>query len=414
MLLTAYRFLAFIIYALVYPYGRLRAARGRALWQGRLGFIQPSEKRTIWLHAASVGEVKVMSCLVDFLGKAKPDLPLHVTVITEAGYATAEKLFGDKVTLSHLPLDAGPSLRRGFDRINPQMLVIAETEIWFGLIAQAHRREIPVVLVNGRMTEKALGRYRRIQSMLSSLLSRYDRLFLKSETDAERYRVLGANDASITVVGDMKFDAPMPTRSEGRRREIRSRAGIGEHDFLFVAGSTRPCEEEILCDLYRSMRVRHENFRLIIAPRHIERADEVRALIRQSELKVITYGDVSNNKEAVVLVDQFGLLNNLYMAADLAFVGGTLADIGGHNILEPVWMGTPVVYGPYLANVREAAAYIAEHNFGAEVSSKEALFSVVESVYSGKSAFATKTETDLAQSPTAEVGNYILRKLAHV
>jgi 3-deoxy-D-manno-octulosonic-acid transferase len=413
MLLTAYRFLTFIIYALVYPYGRLQAARGRALWRGRLGLIQPSEKRPVWLHAASVGEVKVMSCLVDFLRKAKPDLPLHITVMTETGYATAEKLFGDKVTLSHLPLDAAPSLRRGFDRINPQILVIAETEIWFGLIAQAHSRKIPVVLVNGRMTEKALGRYRHVQSMLSNLLSRYDRLFLKTEADAARYRALGADDTSIVVVGDMKFDAPMPARSEGRRQEIRSRAGIDEHDFLFVAGSTRPGEEEILCDLCRSMRAKHENFHLILAPRHIERADEVRALIRQSGLKVVTYGDAPD-AEAVVLVDQFGLLNDLYMAADLAFVGGTLVDIGGHNILEPVWMGTPVVYGSYLANVREAAAYIAEHNLGAEVSSKEALFSVVESVYSGKSTFATKTEADLAQSPTAEVGNYILRKLAHV
>ena len=197
------------------------------------------------------------------------------------------------------------------------------------------------------------------------------------------------------------------------KREIRSRAGVGEDDFLFVAGSTRPGEEEILCDLCRSMRVKHENFRLVLAPRHIERADEARSLIQGSDLKVETYGD-SANGEAVVLVDRFGLLNDLYMAADLAFVGGTMVAIGGHNILEPVWMGTPVVYGPYLDNVREAAAYIAEHNFGAEVSSKEALFSAVESVYLGKSAFAAKTEADLAQSPSAEVGNYILSKLVHV
>jgi 3-deoxy-D-manno-octulosonic-acid transferase len=413
MLLTAYKFLTLIIYGLVYPYGRLKAARGRALWQGRLGLIEPSEKQPIWLHAASVGEVKVMSCLVDFLTRAKPGLPLHLTVMTETGYATAKKLFGDKVTLSHMPLDATPSLRRGFDRINPQMLVIAETEIWFGLIAMAHSREIPVVLVNGRMTEKALGSYRRVRSMMGSLLAHYDRLFLKTEADAERYRGLGADSTAIEVVGDMKFDASMPTRSEGRRREIRSRAGIGEDDFLFVAGSTRPGEEEILCDLCASMRAKHEHFRLILAPRHIERADEVRAIIRQSGLKVMTYGDTPV-AQAVVLVDQFGLLNDLFLAADLAFVGGTLVDIGGHNVLEPVWMGTPVLFGPHLDNVREAASYIAKHNFGTEVSSKEALFSVVESVYLKESAFSTKTEADLAQSPTAEVGNYILRKLAHV
>ena len=413
MLLTGYKFLTSMIYALAYPYGRIKAARGSELWKGRLGHIAPSTDRPIWLHASSVGEVKVMSCLVDFLRKARPDLLLHLTVMTETGYATAKKMFGETVALSHLPLDAPAPLRRGFERINPQMLVIAETELWFNLIAQAHDRKVPVVLVNGRMTEKAFGQYRKVRSMLCDLLSGYDRLFLKTQEDADRYRALGARDDSIVVNGDMKFDAPIPARSKGRRSEMRGRAGIDDDAFLFVAGSTRPGEEEILCELCRSMRVEHDDFRMILAPRHIERAGEVRAVIEQAGLKAVTYGE-ETDPDAVVLVDRFGLLNDLFMAADLAFVGGTLVDIGGHNILEPVWMGTPVLFGPHLDNVREAVAYITQHNYGAEVSSKEALLSAVQSVYLDRDKFAAKTEADLAQSPTAEVGNYILRKLDHV
>ncbi|MEW5994610.1 MAG: glycosyltransferase N-terminal domain-containing protein [Candidatus Zixiibacteriota bacterium] len=416
MLLTIYRLLASLIYWILCPVIRLSPSGKTRLWRERLGVLEDGGHRHIWMHAASVGEVKVLGYLIDYLHKQAPSLTIHVTTMTRTGRQTARELLTERqntVSVSYCPLDAAPAVHRTLDTVKPSLLLFAETEIWPNLVQIAARRGIPVILVNGRMSEKAQRRYRPFSRSFGRVLACYERFFFKTTANAARFRHFGVPDARGTVTGDMKFDAPLPPRSEGRRREIRHRIGVSGEGFLFVAGSTRPGEERILASVYKSLSASHAQFRLVLAPRHLDRVHEIKAMLTHEQLPFSIYGE-SPEEKTIVIVDRLGILNDLYLAADAAFVGGTLVEIGGHNLLEPVWAGTPVLYGPHVANVGEAASYIEKHNYGARVGSGEELAEMVKRIMDGTLTFTTKTEHDLHQSATATVGRYIMDRLKDV
>ena len=411
-MMLLYWLLTSIVYLALYPYGRIRAALGDAAWRGRLALNGTCRKADIWLHAASVGEVRVIGYLVDYLKKKRPALKLHITVMTRAGHATARSLFGDDVTLSFLPLDVGRLQRRAVSRIQPKVLVIAETEIWPHLVHAASGKKVPTILVNGRMTDRALGRYLRFKRLFADLLSRYDRILAKSDEDRARFLRLEVSPEICVTGGDMKFDAPLSERSAEKRRQIREMLGVGSGEFLLVAGSTREGEEKQVLAIFRSIRADDSRVRLAIAPRHLARLAEVEELIRAEGVRVRRYSNTDEqSSDDVVLIDQMGLLNDLYMGADLAFVGGTLADIGGHNLLEPVWAGTPVLFGPSVSNVREAAEYVEQNRYGAMVKDTDGLERRIRQLLRGEISFRVKTTDDISHSPTAHAGDYILRKL---
>ncbi len=394
------------MYWLISPFGIIRAKKDE-FWRGRLGRIDTSKSGTIWIHAASAGEVRIASYLADYLLKNRPSVSLVGTVQTRTGFEVARKVYPESMIVAAFPLDATRSVRRALETTKPSVIVIAETEIWFNFLAEAFRLNIPVVLVNGRMTEKAFGRYRLISKTISLLLVQYQRMFLKTDEDSKRYGFFDVAESCREISGDMKFDAPVRPRSQGRIAELRARMGVADTDFLLVAGSTRPGEEELLFELLRSIRKQHSHFKLVIAPRHIERADAIVKLAQSIGLPLDIYGKQGKGADCL-LVDKFGVLEELYMAADLAFVGGTLVEIGGHNILEPVWGGTPVLFGSSVSNVVESADYIVKNNFGAKVNSAEELTTVIIDVISGKTSFAYKGDSQQANSPTAKAGEYIL------
>lgn len=418
-MLVIYRLFSYIIYAGFFVAGRSRAAGGHQLWRGRLGLIDKRGPTHLWIHAASVGEILIVGYLIDYLLTQQPRLKIHVTTMTPTGFGTAVAKMGDRVTLTYFPLDAPPSIRRTIDKIDPDVVVVAETEIWPNLIREAARRGIPMVQINGRMSPRAFNRYKRVRSLMGWLVNSYRHWFIKTDEDACRYRALGLRDDLSQVVGDMKFDAPVTRQSEAQLGETRSRAGVSGDDFVFVAGSTRPGEELMLAELYSELSGRYDNFRMIIAPRHVERVDEITAELDRASIRWCRYapGDSDRtelSKGGVVIVDTLGQLNDIYQIARLAFVGGTLAPIGGHNLLEPVWAQTPVLFGPYIDNVREAAAYIIEHDYGMQVDGVEQLTDVVERVYLGAKKFALKKDADLSESTTAQIGTYLLRMLGDV
>lgn len=411
-MLTAYRLLTRFIHMATYPVTRFRAARGQQMWRDRLGLNTDDTPTDIWLHAASVGEVTVLSHLCKYLLNQAPNVRIYLTVITSQGFQAARRLLPETVAVRFLPADTTTVVARVLDRIHPGCLVIAETEIWPNLITLASSRGIAVILVNGRMSDAGFKRYRFIGSFLRQLLASYDRFFFKSDLDARRYRHFGVPEAKYQVVGDMKFDAPLWPRSDERIARIRAELDAAAEDFVIVAGSTRSGEETLLLDMISSLRREDSRYRLVIAPRHIERLEEVRQTCRDSGIEPAIYGNPVSGAP-VVIVDRMGLLMDLYMAADLAFVGGTLVDIGGHNILEPVWAGTPVLYGPSLGNVADAAEYIESHNYGARVADSAALTDTVRAVRTGRLSFARKTEHDLKQSAVAVTAEYVLAKLNH-
>lgn len=410
-MLWAYKLFTHGVYWATYLYGKGRSDAGSQLWKGRLGLISDRPPRRIWLHAASVGEVRVTGYLVEYLLKRKRHLTFHITTMTKTGFNTALKLHrSPNISISYFPFDAARAVRKTLDAVRPDIIIIAETEIWPNVIRGASARNIPIVLVNARMTAKAYGRYRWFRYSMKSLLNRYEHFFFKSDDDAKRYYRLGVDESSGTVLGDMKFDAPLLERSEAKKLKIRQEAGIASDAFVFVAGSTRPGEEAVIANVFRELTYEHKNLVVVIAPRHVERTEEVKSILRDKAIDFAMYGE-NPEKRRMLLVDRLGLLNNLYLASDLAFVGGSLVDIGGHNILEPVWAGCPVLFGPSLFNVKEASDYITQHNFGAMVRSEEDLVSLLIKVLGGDIIYATKKSIDLEQSPTAVIGNYILDKL---
>jgi 3-deoxy-D-manno-octulosonic-acid transferase len=414
-----------MVHPLLAGWSRLRRSSNPKLRKNRMGKVEitgpvgttgpigTASPIDIWIHAASVGETKIAAYLIDFLFARNAHLRLHLSVMTEAGYNAAESLLPESVSLSYLPFDTPASMAAAFDRLRPKMIVITETEIWPNFLLTASARGLPVVLVNGRMSTRAFGRYRFVRRGMAPLLNAYDRFFFKTEEDAGRFAALGADPERSEIAGDMKFDAPPVICSEGRRREIRYRVGAADDSFLLVAGSTRPGEEELLINAMQSANQKEAGTRLVLAPRHVDRADEIRGLLESSKIRYFTYGDEPKEGE-IVLVDKMGQLMELYAACDAAFVGGTLADIGGHNLLEPVWAGRPVLFGPSLANVQEAAEYIIKHNFGQKVESVEELSSVITGMMEGRLKFAQRSADDLALSPTAVVGKYLLSRLQNV
>ncbi|MEW5795261.1 MAG: glycosyltransferase N-terminal domain-containing protein [Candidatus Zixiibacteriota bacterium] len=412
-MILLYRLLTFLLYLLVYPWARWRAARRDEVWRGRLGLDLPPHPVDLWMHAASVGEIRVISNLTAFLIKSKPDIRVHVTAVTRTGVETARAVLPRRVSVAVLPLDVLPLFTRVIGQLRPRIIVVAETEIWPNLIGAAARRGIPIILVNGRMTESSQGKYRFMARSLRRLLSKYERFFFKSEADRERFLSFGLDPSKGVVAGDMKFDAPVAMKSKEWVEEIRAELGVAMDRFLLVAGSTRPGEEAVLLAVFAELHKKYPQLRMVLAPRHLERLDEVRRLIDTTNIPSCLYGD-GRACEAVSLVDRMGLLNDLYQAADLAFVGGTLVEIGGHNILEPVWARTPVLFGPHLDNVADAAEYIIANDYGAMVKDGEELKRTISDVIEKRRTFAEKVESDSGRSATALAGNYILKRLADV
>lgn len=411
-MIALYRLVTNLIYLLIYPIARSRAARGSIVWQGRLGRNLPDRPVDVWMHAASVGEVKVLANLVTYLQEKRSDIRIHLTTMTSTGHDTARTLFAGSVSVSVFPLDVAKVIKRTLDTLQPGLIIVAETEIWPNLISEAASKNIRMILVNGRMTAKSSGKYRLVSGLLKKLLAKYDRFFFKSDADQKRYQQFGVGPSQAEVTGDMKFDAPLIPRSTERILSIRLKLGVAPEQFLLAAGSTRPGEEVLLLRLHTVLKKKLPQFRLAIAPRHLERIPEIKKLITGSGLKYCCLDDDELCCD-VVLVDRMGFLNDLYLAADLAFVGGTLVDIGGHNILEPVWARTPVLFGPSLGNVLEAAEFIERNGYGSKVDDVDQIGSIVTEMIAGQRKFETKDVADLEQSATATVGKYVLRRLAN-
>ncbi len=383
------------------------------LWQGRFAQIQSLPSVDIWIHAASVGEAKVIGHLIHYMKSQNPNIKIHITTMTRSGYKTAIDLYRSaNISVTQFPFDTKANIKKTYDVINPKVLAVAETEIWPNLILEADARKIPIVLINGRMSAKAFKKYKLFQRSFTFLLTKYSKLFVKSENDYKRFLYFDTKQI-VRIVGDMKFDAPLLERTSEKVNGIRLACGIEPESFIFVAGSTRPGEEEMLADLFLKIYKEHKTFNLIIVPRHIKRVNEIKNMLLKNNIQFKLYGS-SSKHESVILVDKVGLLQNLYLAADLAFVGGTLVDIGGHNLLEPVWAGVPVVFGKSTYNVNESAEYILKNNYGTQVTDSDDLTHIVQQMIKNEITYSVKETNDLQNSATNQIGNYLLEKISHV
>lgn len=326
----------------------------------RFGFGSALPGDTIWIHAVSVGEVQAAESLVRKMLIRHPRYPLLLTTVTPTGAARARQLFGNSVQLRYIPFDLPGSVRRFFDRVKPRLAMILETELWPNLYAECGRRDVPLVLASARISPRSVGRYRRLVPLFREALSHGILIAAQSETDAARFRSIGANPARTHVTGNIKFDFQPPPRMEEQGAGWREANAPGRP--IWVAGSTHEGEEEMILDAHRAVRQRFPDALLLLVPRHPQRFDPVRDLLtRRGEIYTSRSGGTPIPRGAsVMLGDTMGELMMFYAGADVAFVAGSLVPIGGHNLLEPASLGRPVLTGPHNFNSEAAARLLLE------------------------------------------------------
>ncbi len=333
----------------------LRNPRSRGRVAQRLGFVpQAPAPGGLWLHAVSVGEVQAAASLLTALRARHPDLPVVLSTVTPTGAQRARALFGDRVDQCYLPFDVPGAMRRFLDRVQPGVAVILETEIWPVLYRELARRGVPLVIASARLSQRSVGRYRRLGSLPRETLA-HAVIGAQSGLDAERFRAIGAAPGRVHVAGNVKFDLEIAQNVVDAGREFRRRHAAGRP--VWIAASTHEGEEDAALEAHAAACRHHPDALLLLVPRHPQRFETVRAALASRGLRFAqrSRGGVPGEADGVYLVDTLGELQSFYAAADLAFVGGTLVPVGGHNLLEPAVLGLPVLAGPYTHNSSESA-----------------------------------------------------------
>jgi 3-deoxy-D-manno-octulosonic-acid transferase len=318
----------------------------------RFGSYAPSRAGPlIWIHAVSVGETRAALPLVEELRARHPDHRILVTHMTPTGRATSEEIFGDGVERAWLPYDMGFATRRFLRHFQPRMGIVLETEIWPRLFEEAARMDIPVMLANGRLSERSARRYARAPALARWAFSSLAGIAAQTEPDAARFREIGAREVAIT--GNVKFDLAVPDAMLELGR--RMRAQFGADRTIWVAGSTRDGEEALLLEAFARMG-RAPQVLLVIVPRHPERFDEVTRIAHSRGFATSRRSDESGvgAETRVVIGDSMGEMLAYYEAADVVIMGGSLLAFGGQNLIEPCALGRPVIVGPHTYNFSEA------------------------------------------------------------
>lgn len=354
--------------------------RGRHYWAtlgGRLARSNAAPKRhDLWLHAVSVGEVAVASTLI---GRLPGSLSILVSTVTPTGQAQAAHALSRRATIAYLPFDLGFCLRRFFRSHQPAALILVESELWPLLLRHCLRRQMPVYVVNGRISDRSFRRMKALRPVLGPLLEPVGLFLVQSETDRDRYLSLGAEPHQIVVTGNLKYDSPEPESLPALEQQIDRLAGGRP---VLVAGSTMEGEEGQVVEAFSSFGAGRRAL-LVLAPRHPERFDEVAELVvraglrlqRRTELeeppalehRIIETADTDSAE--VLLLDSLGELSSIYRLAGATFIGGTLVATGGHNPLEPARFARPIAVGPSMENFRHMAAEFDRRQAWARVSS---------------------------------------------
>jgi len=358
-----------------------RGLRDRSYWQAlgeRFGWgAKQQSASTLWLHAVSLGEMSAAAPLVRALKARYPQNPLVLTTATPTGRARAADLFGDSVDVRFLPYDTPGAVGRFLNRIRPRLAIIMETELWPNLFSECARRGVPMVLGSARLSAKSVSRYRRLGSLFRGIFSANTWVAAQSDEDAERFMAIGAQSTRTRVIGNIKFDMELGPDVVARGRELRS--SFGRARPTWIAGSTHAGEEEQVLAAHEELRAGGLDSLLLLVPRHPDRFDGVADLLssRGTRFTRRSSGVAPDESTQVVFVDTVGELAALYAAADVAFVGGSLVPIGGHNLLEPAALGLPVLTGPHHFNSKDIAGLMLSQGAAFQVADSHDLAAVL-------------------------------------
>lgn len=363
-----YNIAAIIIVILIIPIFMVRSVREKGfverIRQSR-GFFpehaldKVEKKDCIWVHAASVGEIVATSPLIKEFRKEFPKSPILVSVVTTSGYEMANRIIKDADAIIYFPLDlpwlAGHVLRR----IRPRVFLPVETELWPNFLRTARKIHVPVMMVNGRISDKSVKQYKHLHSLLRNMIGTVKLFAMQSPIDAEYIMRLGAPQELVTVTGNTKFDQTYTDVSPEEKQKIIEEMGLSKNDGIFLAGSTHRGEEEAVLQAFKAVRETHPHARLVIAPRELLRTTEVVHLCRKAGFSVTTRTKLQHEApqdEDIVILDTIGELGKVYSIGDVVFVGGSLVPHGGHNILEPAAHGKAIIVGSHMFNFKDTYA----------------------------------------------------------
>ncbi len=360
----------------------------------KLGFIPQSIKdsikpKSLWVHAVSVGEFNAVLPLLKKLKENLPDLPLFVTTTTGTGQAMAKEKAGSFATVAYFPYDMPGSVNTWLDAVNPSAFLLVETEIWPGFVYACHQRKIPVMSVNARMSPRSYKSYFNFRFFFKEVLNLFTVIGVQSKSEAERFASVQGSDKNIQILGNIKLDG-LTGDATKNDTVLKNYLGSDASQFLFTAGSTHEGEEVLVLDAFKHLIQNKQEQspmpKLVIAPRHPERFEHVRNLIKEAGFspKSFSKSEKLGPDDHVFLLDTLGKLMESYSLSQLAFVGGTLVNIGGHNVAEPFAFRVPVVCGPYIQKTRDLANALAEIDALTIASNNEEFKSQIQYLYDHK------------------------------
>jgi 3-deoxy-D-manno-octulosonic-acid transferase len=380
LVLTAGLLIFLIPYFWIYT---LITGRYRVHIAERLGFVPEktinrlSGSPRIWIHAVSLGEVKVAAAIIEALSSMMPDCSFILSTSTEHGRDLATKTLGEKVPVIYAPVDFIGSVCNALSAVRPDIMVFLETEIWPAWLYEARRRGIKTALINGRISVRSIKGYLKLRRFFGEVLSNFDVFSMITEGDADRIKAMGADPHLIEIHGNAKYDRLMGLTDQGMETEIRETFNIKASQPVLVAGSTRHGEEKKILSAYEEILKAFPDTILIIAPRHIKRTTEIGSLVERRGLiyQLRTDFDGADTKRTarVVIINTFGELFRIYSVGNILFCGASLVPLGGQNVLEPAVWGKMVFYGPSMENFLDAKVLLEKANAGVQVSGPKEL-----------------------------------------
>ena len=383
------RILYAVLFILLTPFILLRllwrsikAPDYRLRWRERFAcYAKPMPQGVLWFHAVSVGEAEAVFPLIKRLQKNLPHRPILVTTTTPTGSARVQAVLGDTVSHVYLPYDIPCIIKRFLRIFKPKLTVIMETELWPNLFHYCGANKVPLYVINARLSEKSTKGYLKLPSLIQPLLSNVTQIAAQTQDDAQRFIAIGAKPGQVTTVGNIKFDIDIPNAVIDSGKQLKTIEFKGR--FVWLAASTHKGEEDVLLDTYKVLKAEIPQLLLLLVPRHPERFAEVEALCKQHQLTVVTRTakQPCQPQTDVYLADTMGELKMLYAAADVAFVGGSLVPVGGHNVLEPLVIGIPVIFGSYMANFKDIADQVLAYKAALQCADKAKIVQAIQSLH---------------------------------
>lgn len=379
--------LAYILALLGYSpkivYRMLKEKRYRSGWDQRLGKIwrRLPERPCLWIHAVSVGEVNAARTLIDELLRQMPDYEIVLTSTTDTGLQRARSLYEKTLTVSYFPFDFSWIMKRAFERIRPRAILLMELEVWPNLTALAFEQKIPVIVVNGRLSDKSFPRYLKIRPFVRRTFSRLAMVLAQTEEYARRFMELGCPPERVRITSSLKYDTARTEPDAPAVQKLAEQLHLGKEP-LWVVGGTGPGEEQIALEIFSRLKKEpsFESLRMAVIPRKPERFEEVAELIRRSGFPWVRYSRLKEQNAAaegkpdIILGDTMGDLNNFYALASVVFVGRTLVPLGGSDMMESAALGKCTLFGPHTFNFKQTVQELLAGQGAIEVADKEQLF----------------------------------------